>query len=111
MKIRINAPYVFLFATLAVLVGLHAWAAVAGLQAPTCPGEPNCYPWGAEGPAAGRWRYENKENYALINCAQAAVLVGWGTIMAKKIGSLHDGSWQRPALWILITAWAGLFFL
>jgi hypothetical protein len=27
------------------------------------PISPDCYPWGAEGPAAGHWRYASKRNY------------------------------------------------
>lgn len=44
---------------------------VAAVNAETCTefsvAQTSCYPWGAEGPAAGRWSYESKGNYLLAN--------------------------------------------
>ncbi|GEM_PF-1877044 len=50
--------------------GFHA----LGEQACSIPGAgPNCYPWGAEGPVAGKWSYESKTNYLLTAFSPSAV--------------------------------------
>jgi hypothetical protein len=49
-----------------------------GADACSAGARPNCYPWGSEGPVAGRWRYESKINYLIIGFAQVAVLIGLG---------------------------------
>ena len=41
---------------------------------------PDCYPWGAEGPAAGEWSYETKAHYLASTATEFGV-----TLMAAAL--------------------------
>ncbi|MBY6127651.1 hypothetical protein KUW15_02865 [Qipengyuania aquimaris] len=60
---------------LVVLIALLSTDLLSAMAAQACPSGPDCYPWGAEGPAAGKWSYASKSNYILRGLAQLAALV------------------------------------
>lgn len=70
---------------------------VQALNAESCSTavSPHCYPWGAEGPAAGLWRYESKANYLLSSFAQLVLilsvvaLVGWKFARQQPLANGH----------------------
>lgn len=111
MKIRDSLPYVLILCVFTIIAVLHGWVALSGLQAPSCPGAPQCYPWGAEGPTAGVWRYASKENYALVNFAQMAAAIICGLLLVKYISSESRNIGWRVAVWLLVALWAALFLL
>ena len=62
------------------LLGLVIFDYTSALEATAC-GKPDasasghCYPWGAEGPAAGDWAYASKDNYLRASQAQIVLLI------------------------------------
>jgi hypothetical protein len=56
---------------LGVFVLLNGYDFINALSAQSCVGgaTPGCYPWGAEGPAAGLWNYETKQRYLASTAA------------------------------------------
>lgn len=112
MMKKVPAPFVFVFCFCAALAAGHAWAAWTGLQAPPCPGSVDCYPWGAEGPAAGRWRYLSKGNYALVHGAQILAIIMWGGLLATQIAREgREGVVLRALTWLAAIGWAILFLV
>ncbi len=71
---------------LCAVVGLLSAELLNALAAQPCPAGPNCYPWGAEGPAAGIWSYESKANYLIRGFAQLALIAGAGLFLIWKAG-------------------------
>ncbi len=69
------------------LIGIPiAMDLVAAVGAESCKVavQPDCYPWGAEGPASDSWRYGSKEVFllsgaAFVICASGALLTLIGT--------------------------------
>jgi len=59
---------------------------VNALAAQPCPTGPDCYPWGAEGPAAGTWSYASKSNYLVRGFGQLALTAGTGLFLIWKAG-------------------------
>jgi hypothetical protein len=93
-----------------LLVGGHLWAAWWALQSSACPGAADCYPWGAEGPAAGSWRYLSKDNYVLIHCAQALLVTMGGAALVAHVEREERSSLMlRRAAWLAVAGWVVLF--
>lgn len=107
---KLSAPHVVLIGVITVGVGLHCWAAIDALGSSACPGPPGCYPWGAEGPAAGTWRYKSQENYVAVNFGQAILLIGFGVFLMRYLAT-EDRIRGRAGIWALVAAWAALFLL
>ena len=92
----------------AVIVTAHLWEFLSALRASACTGGPNCYPWGAEGPEAGRWPYASKQNYLLFTGLRTGLAALWGLLtflfvmerIAKK--SWLMTSFACIALWIVL---------
>ncbi|MBX3445734.1 MAG: hypothetical protein KF765_03180 [Parvibaculaceae bacterium] len=81
MRVRHPSWMEIAFQVLAVLLlvvfildFVQAATAVACGQQGLEPGS-NCYPWGAEGPAAGYWQYRSKATYLISCILQIAVLL------------------------------------
>ena len=74
-----------------LLLVLTAWLSldlINAVAAQPCPdGGSACYPWGAEGPAAGRWSYAGKENYLIRGFAQLGLLLGSGGFLIWRAGT------------------------
>ncbi|HYI49311.1 MAG TPA: hypothetical protein VEX35_12690 [Allosphingosinicella sp.] len=71
---------------LCAVLGLLSAELLNALAASPCPGGPNCYPWGAEGPVAGIWSYESKSNYLIRGFAQLALIAGAGLFLIWRAG-------------------------
>lgn len=71
---------------LCAVLGLLSAELVEALAALPCPAGPNCYPWGAEGPAAGIWSHQSKSNYLIRGFAQLALIAGAGLFLIRKAG-------------------------
>lgn len=72
---------------LAALVLPFAADLASAVSAQPCPGGPNCYPWGAEGPVAGIWSYESKANYLFRGFSQLALLICIGLYLIVRAGT------------------------
>ena len=59
-----------LFLTMNLLDLSYAWHAQSCLVDRSS----GCYPWGTEGPVAGRWAYASKRNYLVWSVFEAVVL-------------------------------------
>jgi hypothetical protein len=66
-------------------VSLLSAELLQALRSDACPA-PDCYPWGAEGPAAGSWSYASKTNYLLRGFAQLALLASAGLFLVWRAG-------------------------
>jgi hypothetical protein len=80
---------IFGFASIIVL-----WDVFVAMDAVSCrmPGSgPHCYPWGAEGPVAGKWSYLSKENYILGR-------IGFVVLTTGAIGALIVGRRTKSAV-------------
>jgi hypothetical protein len=71
---------------LCAVVGLLSAELLKALAAQPCPAGPGCYPWGADGPAAGLWSYESKANYLIRGVAQLALIAGAGLFLVWRAG-------------------------
>jgi hypothetical protein len=71
---------------LCTVIGLLSAELLKALAASPCPAGPGCYPWGAEGPAAGSWSYESKSNYLVRGLAQLALVAGAGLFLIWRAG-------------------------
>jgi hypothetical protein len=104
-KIEIALQLLLVFVLL-VLVIEYFEAARANACFPA-PSEQGCYPWGAEGPVASDWRYENKEVYlkslvVLIGATATAVIapfLAFGVLSGVTSGLLV------LALGVFISPW------
>ena len=79
-------------------------------QSRPCPELPTCYPWGAEGPAAGRWRYAAKSNYLLVTALQLALFAGTGLYLICRAARPGASSSLKRALVACLTIAAVLLF-
>jgi hypothetical protein len=111
MKIKDSLPHILILCPFALIAVFHGWLALSGLQGPACPNGLGCYPWNAEGPTAGAWRYASKENYALVNFAQMAAALICGLILVKYINNEAKSIGWRVIAWLLVGIWAALFLL
>lgn len=111
MRSSEKLPYILIFLITGGIAAMHGWAAIHGLQAPACPGSPDCYPWDAEGPTAGVWRYESKENYALVCFAQMAIIIVLGLLIVWHAFREFRNVYLRIVIWLLIAMWGGLFLI
>jgi hypothetical protein len=71
---------------LCMIVALLSAELLRALAADACPAGPSCYPWGAEGPAAGAWSYDSKANYIMRGVAQLALILSAGPFLIWKAG-------------------------
>ncbi|HTU11711.1 MAG TPA: hypothetical protein VMG08_12535 [Allosphingosinicella sp.] len=99
---------------LLAIAGLLSLDLIQALGGQACaPGAgPDCYPWGAEGPAAGRWSYASKTNYLLRGGAQLVLLIAAGTWLILRAGT--GRRWSGPArgaVLLAAAAFISLFFL
>jgi hypothetical protein len=78
---------------LLLVVSLLSAELLRALGSEACPA-PDCYPWGAEGPAAGAWSYASKANYLLRGSAQLALLLAAGLFLVWRAG--RDAPLSRP---------------
>ena len=58
-----------LFLTMTLLDLSYAWHAQSCLVDRSA----GCYPWGTEGPEAGRWAYASKRNYLVLSVFESVV--------------------------------------
>jgi hypothetical protein len=71
---------------LCAMLGALSVELLSALAAQPCPAGPDCYPWGAEGPAAGSWSYDSKSNYLVRGFAQLALVAGAGLVLVWRAG-------------------------
>jgi hypothetical protein len=97
---------------LIALLTLFSLDLISAVMAQPCPGSADCYPWGAEGPAAGRWSYDSKTNYLVRGFAQVGLLAGSGLFLILRLGG--DYAFSRRVKLSLVAAlglWLVLFFV
>jgi hypothetical protein len=71
-----------------------------------------CYPWGAEGPAAGSWSYASKTNYLIRGLGQLGLVIAAGFWLVWLAGRDRALSWLERALLLLAAAaFVALFFV
>jgi hypothetical protein len=101
---------VVLLLLMAVIVTAHLREFLSALGASACPGGPDCYPWGSEGPE-GRWPYASKQNYLLFAGLRTCLAALWGLLtflfVMERMGKR---SWLITSL-ASIALWMGLGFL
>jgi hypothetical protein len=78
---------------LCAVIGLLSVELLKALAASPCPAGPGCYPWGAEGPAAGSWSYDSKSHYLIRGFAQLALVAGAGLFLIWRAG--RDRAFSR----------------
>ena len=98
---------------LLMLAAPFALDLVSAVGAEPCPSAGrDCYPRGAEGPAAGRWSYASKTNYLLRGFSQMALLVGTGLYLILRAGTDRALSLtEKRSAFAAAAAWAGLLLL
>jgi hypothetical protein len=97
---------------LIALVALFLLDLISAISAQPCPGSAVCYPWGAEGPAAGRWSYDSKTNYLIRGFAQVGLLAGSGLFLISRLGSDHALSQTaKLSMVFALGLWLVLFFV
>ena len=97
---------------LCMVITLLSADLLAALAARPCPAGPDCFPWGAEGPAAGSWSYASKSNYLMRGFAQLGLLASAGAFLIWKAGSDHVLSRaQRAAAFAALGTAALLLFV
>ncbi len=108
MRMRLNEAQIVGTLLLLALVGLlsiELWTAV-GAQACSAAVYDNCYPWGAEGPAADWWSYASKTNYLIRGFGQVALLAGIGFYLIRHAG--RDRGLSTAERTVLVLAAAAL---
>jgi hypothetical protein len=73
-----------------------------------CPA-PDCYPWGAEGPAAGHWAYQSKSNYLAAGFAELALPAAASLLILTAGGQALN--WRRRGVAIALVGLAVLVIL
>ena len=97
---------------LALFALMNAYEFIRALAAQSCAEAvtPGCYPWGAEGPAAGLWNYETQANYLAATATGFLVTViaialpvftarpKWGLagMLAIALGGNRLAAWLLP---------------
>jgi hypothetical protein len=71
---------------LLLIVALLSMELLKAAGSVSCPAGPDCYPWGAEGPAAGVWSYASKTNYLIRGFAQLVLVLGAGLFLIWRAG-------------------------
>jgi hypothetical protein len=84
---NINPPRIIAGLLLCVVVALLSADLFRAITSEACPAGPSCYPWGAEGPAAGAWSYQSKENYLIRGIAQLGLILGAGLFLIRRAGT------------------------
>lgn len=82
-KLASTLGVLLLCAGLAFLL-LDILSAAAAVPCSSIAAGPDCYPWGTEGPAPGRWSYESKSNYLLRAFAQLGLVAGGGVLIGRR---------------------------
>ena len=82
---------------------------ISALAAEPCPGALDCYPWGAEGPGAGRWSYASRQNYLIRGFSQLVLLTGTGVYLIRHAGTKRPLS--RNARRALLAAMVAVLYL
>ena len=109
---KLNSVQIVCCLLLCVAAGFLAVDLFAALNAQPCPAGSGCYPWGAEGPFAGRWSYASKANYIVSDAVQlglvafAAVTLVWKTVAGRGVSSV-----QRIAMALALFAAAMLLLI
>jgi|GEM_PF-5713802 len=97
-----------IFGLASIIIVLDAFIA---MDANSCrmPGAgPDCYPWGAEGPVAGKWSYLSKENYILSRIGFVALTTG--AIGALIVGRKAKSVIARGVVCVLFVLAAVVFW-
>jgi hypothetical protein len=96
---------------LCAVVALLSAELLNALGAQPCPAGPGCYPWGAEGPAAGVWSYQSKSHYLIRGFVQLALVAGAGLFLVWRAGSdkAFSGVERTGSLAALVAAGLLLF--
>jgi hypothetical protein len=97
---------------LIALLVLFSHDLISAVSAQPCPGSDGCYPWGAEGPAAGRWSYDSKTNYLVRGFAQIGLLAGSGLFLILRLsGDYAFSASVKLSLVAALGLWLVLFFV
>lgn len=65
----------------------------------------NCYPWGAEGPAAELWRYQSKSIYFISGLAIGILpIIATASIVLRSIQKERLTSWHRAVVGLVLLA-------
>ena len=79
------------------------------IQSQPCPA-PDCYPWDAEGPVAGRWSYQSKANYLASGVALFALPVAAALLLAVRRDRAAVSHGKRTASILLLGITACLYW-
>ncbi|RDL51433.1 hypothetical protein BLJAPNOD_02567 [Ensifer sp. M14] len=87
-KLELMAQVVI--AALTVLLISDVLDAMQGSPCSLPGSQSDCYPWGSEGPVAGRWRYDSKAAYIGTGLASIVILIAAGltplTVSRARVG-------------------------
>ena len=97
------------FGVLGLVTAIDLLSAAGSQSCASAFSGPRCYPWGAEGPAAGSWRYASKTNYLVGGIA--LTIVSLATLVFLVWTRRAEKSLTRLQRTLVLVGFAGMALL